>query len=70
MTEAKYTDLKKELYDKIKNYSELKTLVKNHLDIKMECIKFNEVLCDKANNVITLSKLKEMTDALRKNNLV
>ena len=65
---ANYLMLKGELYEHCKNYNELIQFAINKLNLKQECIKFNEILLDNSNNIITESKLKKIiADALQKN---
>ena len=66
MSEARYTDLKRELYIPIRNYKKLLKFVEQKLDIKLECVKFNEILCNKNGDVITVEKLKKMVVAALK----
>jgi hypothetical protein len=63
---ANYLMLKGELYEHCKNYNELRTFAIDKLNLKEECVKFNETLVDNSNNIITESKLKQMVvDALQ-----
>ena len=65
---ANYLMLKGELYEHCKDYNGLIQFAINKLNLKEECIKFNETLVDNSNNIITESKLKKMiADALQKN---
>ena len=57
---ARYTDLKKALYNNIKTYSELKEFVKKNLDITLECVKPGNILCRKNGTEITVTELNNM----------